>query len=200
MRCLVELVIFSKTIVFLFFYDKIFLEKNLQKGEIIVDKKKIIIIVAIVAILLIVVLACFFGNNNSSVNNNVNNNNSQNNNIVNNADNNSNNSEQNKEPEFPTKEIKGTITLDNLVFNELKMVQEGVNQNVLVATVKNNGTENIVDGSILNIELFTENGDSIGIVGGILPFVAADSIAEMRVPIALDVMHTDKITIKYANR
>lgn len=159
------------------------------------DKKKISIIVAIVAILLIVVLACFFGNNNSSVNN-------DNNNIVNNgnnANNNSSNSEQNKEPEFPTKEIEGTITLNNLVFNELKMVQEGLNQNVLVATVKNNGTENIVDGSILNIELFTETGDSIGIVGGILPFVAADSIAEMRVPIALDVMHTDRVTIKYAN-
>lgn len=161
------------------------------------DKKKISIIVAIVALLLVVVLACFLGNNNSSVNNN---------NIVNNGSNSSNtsnnassNSEQNKEPEIPTKEIKGTINLDNLVFNNLKMVEEGVNQNVLIATVKNNGTENIVDGSILNIELFTETGDSIGIVGGILPFVAADSIAEMRVPIALDVMHTDKITIKYAN-
>lgn len=161
------------------------------------DKKKISIIVAIVSLLLIIVLACFLGNNNSSTNNNQDNNNIVNN--VNNSNSNANNSEQNKEPEFPTKEIEGVVTLDNLVFDDLKMVEEGTNQNVLVATVKNNGTENIVDGSILNIELFTESGDSIGIVGALLPFVAADSVAEMRVPIALNVMNTAKITISYAN-
>lgn len=165
------------------------------------DKKKIAVIIAAVILLAVVVVLCVSANKESN-NNNLN----ENNNIVQNDNNNetnnnngTNNSEQQKEPELPTTKIEGTKTLDTLVFSDIKIVEQRPGEDVLIATVKNNGAENIVDNVILNIELFTESGDSIGIIGGTLPFVAADSIAEMQVPIALDVMHTNNVTFSYAN-
>lgn len=155
------------------------------------DKKKLSIVIAIIVILILVIVVFAFSNKNNTDNPTLSGDNSQNEQNGNLLD--------NQEPELPTKIIQGEKTLDNLVFSDIKIVEEGENQNLLVATVKNNGTENVLDNVILNIELFSESGDSIGIVGGILPFVAADSIAEMQVPIALDVMHTNDITISYAN-
>ena len=51
---------------------------------------------------------------------------------------------------------------------------------------------------ILDIELFTEDNQSIGIVGAILPDVPASGSATMEVPIALGVLNTNSIKIRYS--
>lgn len=152
-------------------------------------KKKNIIIAIIAILVILLVTFLVFGKQAPSTNNT---NNVQNNNQ-------GNISTENKK-ELPTTRIAGTKTLDNLTFSDIRIVEEAANQNVLIANVKNNGTENVMDGVILNIELFEKDGKSIGILGGILPFVAADSTAEMKVPIAVNVMHTKDITFKFAEQ
>lgn len=156
------------------------------------DKKKISIIVAIVVLVTIILGLFILGKNNTSTNND----NIENNNVVNNS---SNEEQKEEEKELPTTKIEGTKTLGDLVFSDIKIVEHARNQNILYTTVKNNGTENVLDGVILNVRLLNESGDKIAVVGASLPFVAADSVAEMQVPIAINVMNTHDLTFEYAN-
>ena len=167
------------------------------------DKKKIFIIVGVLAIALIAVFAFVLrpstpnNSNNNSFNQSQNNNSSNQQNVSNNNSNDT-SSDVVSEPEKPTTNIEGEKQLDVLVFSDIKIIEEGANENLLVANVKNNGTENIIDGKIL-FNLFDENNNSIGTVGWTIPFVAADSSTEIKVPIAVNVMYTKNITISYVS-
>lgn len=144
-------------------------------------KKALLIVVSLLTVVALV------GCNNTTNNNQGNNQN--NNNIVNNG--------QEQEKELPTTIIKGEEEFEQLTFSNIKIVEYEAERNMLVATVTNNGTEDFM-GDILDIELFDENNESIGIVGAKCGGIKASESITIEVPIAAGVMNTNNISIKYA--
>lgn len=154
------------------------------------NKKKTIVLVGIV---ILVIIAAIIGicieRSKSNINSNIPNNVNSGENITNNNNNNNN--------QLPTTYIEGEKTLDNLTFKNIKVVSEGENQCVFEADVSNSGDEK-VDSTVLNVELINGSGDSIGVLGVELPEVDSKSTSKIRMSIAVDVMHTRDVEIKFA--
>lgn len=152
------------------------------------NKKKTIVLVGIV---ILVIIAAIIGicieRSKSNINSNIPNN-------VNSGENITNNNNNNK---LPTTYIEGEKTLDNLTFKNIKVVSEGENQCVFEADVSNSGDEK-VDSTVLNVELINGSGDSIGVLGVELPEVDSKSTSKIKMSIAVDVMHTRDVEIKFA--
>jgi len=142
-------------------------------------KKTLLILTAILTTTMLV--GCFERDNNTNINDNQ-----QNNNSINNVENN----------ETNVAYIKGEKILEQVTFSDIKITKQGEDQYLLTATVTNNSSGDIMS-KVLEIELFRENNQSIGIVGGILPDISALGTATIEVPIALNVLDTKDIEIRY---
>lgn len=142
------------------------------------NKKKIILIGLIVIIVLVLILCCQFFNNVG------------NSNVINNST--ISNGEFVESVELPTIYIEEEKTYETLTFSNIRIVEKNEKENLLRATVRNNGVERF-DSKVIDVELFRENGTSIGILGCLIPNIEAESLAEIEISIAANVMNTANI-------
>lgn len=96
---------------------------------------------------------------------------------------------------------KKTVTIntekryETLFINDIKIVEEDVDKNVLYATAKNDSVADFYETEV-DVELYNAAGESIGIVGAIIPEIKPGETAEIKVSIPLNVMNTKDIEIK----
>ena len=146
------------------------------------NKKKIVLFGSIIIIILLIVVICIkiVGNKETS---NV----PDNSNIT--------SGETIKPVELPAIHIEEEKTFETLTFSDIQIIEKSEKENILKATVKNNSLEKL-DSKVIDVELFRENGTSIGTVGCLIPDIEAESSTTIEIPIAASVMNTAIVTMK----
>lgn len=152
------------------------------------DNKKIGVIVGSIVLVCLVVFGVLAGISYMRIKHN-NDNYEQGNNIVNNSGENL--------TELPTTYIEGEKVLGDLVFKNVKIVLEDENKCVLKSDVVNN-SEEVVNASVVRVELITGSGESIGTLEIGVPEMNSGDTAEVSMDIGVDVMHTRDINVMKA--
>lgn len=94
-----------------------------------------------------------------------------------------------------TTKINKEIRYETLFINDIKIIEEGTDKYVLTAMAKNESQADFYQTEV-DIELYNNAGDSMGIVGAVIPEIKAGETAEIKVSIPLDVMNTKDVEVK----